>query len=81
MPGLGSVLTIANHRLENYFNSQELGAGPRIALGTEDYESAMILFHYPAVNGSGGKARTCDPRFNRPLLYQLSYTGILNGGD
>ena len=52
LPGLGSVLTIANHRLENYFNSQDLGAGPRIALGTEDYESAMILFHYPAIIGS-----------------------------
>lgn len=27
----------------------ELGAGPRIALGTSGYEPEMILFHYPAI--------------------------------
>lgn len=26
-------------------------------------------------NGSGSKTRTCDPRINSPLLYQLSYAG------
>ena len=51
LPGLGSVLTIANHRPEN-FNSQELGAGPRIALGTEGYGPSVILFHYRAIIGS-----------------------------
>jgi hypothetical protein len=24
--------------------------------------------------GRSGRARTCDPRFWRPVLYQLSYT-------
>ena len=27
----------------------ELGAGPRIALGTSGHEPEMILFHYPAI--------------------------------
>jgi hypothetical protein len=26
--------------------------------------------------GRSGRARTCDPRFWRPVLYQLSYTPI-----
>src|ERR1700743_529614 len=28
-------------------------------------------------NGSGSRTRTYDPRINSPLLYQLSYAGIL----
>ena len=27
----------------------EMGAGPRIALGTSGHEPEMILFHYPAI--------------------------------
>ena len=53
LSGLCPVLTIARFTgLETISNFQELGAGPRIALGTEDYESAMILFHYPAINST-----------------------------
>src|SRR5207237_2827616 len=26
--------------------------------------------------GSGSRTRTCDPRINSPLLYQLSYAGV-----
>src|SRR5213082_2700842 len=28
-------------------------------------------------NGSGSRTRTYDPRINSPLLYQLSYAGVL----
>jgi hypothetical protein len=31
------------------------------------------------LNGSGSKTRTYDPRINSPLLYQLSYAGVLEG--
>src|SRR4051794_951068 len=29
------------------------------------------------LNGSGSRTRTYDPRINSPLLYQLSYAGVL----
>src|SRR4051812_44707351 len=29
--------------------------------------------------GRSGRARTCDPRFWRPVLYQLSYTPVWTG--
>ena len=31
-----------------------------------------------APSGCRSRVRTCDPRFNRPLLYRLSYAAILN---
>lgn len=31
-------------------------------------------------SGSGSWTRTSDPRINSPLLYQLSYAGVLQGG-
>jgi hypothetical protein len=35
----------------------------------------------PALNGSSGRTRTCDPAINSRLLYQLSYRGMNNNQE
>jgi hypothetical protein len=35
--------------------------------------SLFLLLFSQSENGAPGKVRTCDPRFRRPVLFQLSY--------
>src|SRR5215510_9327016 len=57
---------------------------PQTRSGSRAYQTRMerdpsftlrlILSWLSGLAGRSGRARTCDPRFWRPVLYQLSYT-------
>src|SRR3979411_1002540 len=57
-----------------------LRAGPKVKVwGTKGQGSGSNVPEFGSVEinglaGRSGRARTCDPRFWRPVLYQLSYT-------
>ena len=56
-------------------------AEPRVALGIEDYESSVMLFHYPAT-GVLFILSFFDLFFDPKILSQLSsncFLGTLNG--
>lgn len=36
----------------------------------------LVGISIPRVSGADDRDRTCDPRFTKPLLYQLSYIGM-----
>src|SRR5271168_4520210 len=66
-----------NHR--EPFEGQRLdGFGPKLVqrqgfvLEAFERKSGQAL----DLAGRSGRARTCDPRFWRPVLYQLSYTPV-----
>src|SRR2546425_6391647 len=48
------------------------------ALGSDGMALAMVVI---PESGRGGATRTPDPRFWRPLLYQLSYTPVPVGAN
>src|SRR4051812_37539205 len=48
----------------------------QVRLCTADTAKGQGRRELGAGTGRGGRARTCDNRFWRPVLYQLSYTPI-----
>src|SRR5882757_2530807 len=51
------------------------GAGnPRVENASESAGIGSVKIN--GLAGRSGRARTCDPRFWRPVLYQLSYTPV-----
>lgn len=47
--------------------------GPSLSIRLTSNKPARVLESIAFYAGRSGRARTCDPRFWRPMLYQLSY--------
>src|SRR6266704_2223284 len=83
-PQLGQITLRSSPRMSSKLRMRpRRGAGVVVrctlfALGSVGMALAMVVI---PESGRGGATRTPDPRFWRPLLYQLSYTPVPVGAN
>src|SRR5438552_16504786 len=83
-PQLGQITLRSSPRMSSKLSMRpRRGAGVVVrctlfALGSVGMALAMVVI---PESGRGGATRTADPRFWRPLLYQLSYTPVPVGAN
>lgn len=69
------IVTTATQATERLVPIQvQILLGGRPANGLQVCQMTIIGCSFKSLAGRSGRARTCDPRFWRPVLYQLSYT-------
>ncbi len=70
-----------SHRVERLSRIHDAipahGSGGAISSCGGRFAESPVFRKCMILNGSGSRTRTYDPRINSPLLYQLSYAGVL----
>src|SRR5437667_11623971 len=83
-PQLGQITLRSSPRMSSKLRMRpRRGAGVVVRCTLFDLDSvgtALAMVVIPE-SGRGGATRTPDPRFWRPLLYQLSYTAVPVGAN
>ena len=76
-PCLTASLSLPNEAKPTVFSSHPFGKAKFRQIGTRCCSFSLTHCSKSEANcGADDRARTCDPRFTKPLLYQLSYIGL-----